>query len=371
MIGSVSTALIASQLLVAVLAAAAAYYAHSLRSDLRIYDEMIQELRKHLGEKINSVNNEAQNQKLDRSDFQQLLANTRLRRADGTPDEWLEAIKHNTEEERSIRLLRAAHQRFPGSLKIAEALLQEYEQAATPPSELELRRQAVIKMRQVVQKLLTACALEDFDEALELEQKVDEIAERLADEMDERRREETVEAVKSLKEEANSLTESDIGDETLDEIAELDDRIDQEVLKQQTELQEQYEEATAAITEQISPNGEEEYDWDYNLNAVEAAEEVWEVFKKEKDSWTDQTKEKLEKWRRKANPFEREPIELGSAKKRRIEEIAYTLGGWDSQKLLPAVNTYISSVHSEIFQDLDREDRKTMTVKMIEASAKS
>jgi hypothetical protein len=337
-------AFIASNVAIAVLAAAASYQAYSLQTRIRTHGDTIQELAERLDGKTHAFVGE------------------------NAPDEWLGAAE-SADEERSVRLLRAAYQRFPGDREVAKRLFQRYRRAAQPPGELEVRRQAVLRLRQVVEGFLETCPLEDFSHALEMERKVDSIAEKVAEDIDENRRKETVQAVKSLEKEAQSLSESEVDDVALDDISTIDDEVDQEVLDQHAELREQYERASATIAEHVAP-GDEDYDWEYNLEAVESAEEAWEMFQEKKESWTEGTKKKLEEWRRKANPFEVEPLRIGSPKERRIEEVAYTLGGWNSEDLLPAVNTYISSVHSEIFQELDREGRKIMTVKMIEASAK-
>jgi chromosome segregation ATPase len=200
-----------------------------------------------------------------------------------------------------------------------------------------------------------------------LEEEAAELASKLEEGLRDRRQTQTESALKELERAVEEL--SNPGSERkewLDEIERIDDEIDPQILSQREDLQKRYDRASAEIARCLRERTEGERDRQYNREAMEAADEAWEMYKEKRDDWSDKAKETAEKW----NPFSSSALELGSAKEKKMKLIANVIGGWESHRLLPSVNRYLSSVRSEIFEDLDREGRRIFTEKMIEVPLK-
>lgn len=291
--------------------------------------------------------------------------------SDGSLGRWIDMIEDADGEEESLLLLEAAHQRFPSNQEIVKRLADFYREAASPPGDTVVRREATLSLGEAVERFKSTCSPEDFDLALKLERESEKLANKLASDLEALRRSQTENALEELEEKVEILSEAETNSEKhLDRIAELDEEVDPEVLDGDGGLKERYDHVSAELTELMVSSPDEGPDREYNLRAVQSAQEAWEVFQENRDDWKEKTKDALRKWKETANPFEEETLELGSSKERRMEEVAYVLGGWDSHRLLPSVNKYITTVHSEIFEVLDREERQTMTQKMIEAPVK-
>lgn len=287
--------------------------------------------------------------------------------SESSVEEWLEMAESADHEDEAFRLLEAAHRRFPSNADVAEKLTDQYREEAETSNKLDVRREATLGFQRVVGRFRDTCPPESLDLALRLEEEATRLASELEEDLRNQRRVQTENVLEELEQAVENLGGSGAdSEEKLDEIEKIDDEIDPEILSQHEDLKERYDQVTEEISRRFTNHSQGVRDRRYNKKAVEAADEAWEMYKSKRSDWTEKVKETARRW----SPSDSKTPKIESSREHNIELFANVIGGWESHRLLPAVNKYLSSVRSDIFEDLDREGRRIFTEKIIEAPPK-
>lgn len=271
-----------------------------------------------------------------------------LRRDQG--NEWVQAAGDLSDGE-ALDLLEAGAARHPGSLALINRLLEVYAPLAKEEDEVATRRFAVLRLNEHLDRFRLACRREHLPLVKAMRLTVDRLAEEVVGEVQAQYQGQLDEQLHALEEGVDHVVRDPEADVAL--LEELDRAVDQEGLRQYPELKARYDDASRRLVHALrdrdtSVGGD---DSDYNCRAMEAAKRAWERFHaNEKSGVMGAFKDK---------DFN-DPEEL--------RQMVEDLGGWDSRRLLPATNTYVTSIYSEVFQKLKPEGRARLTELMIKAS---
>lgn len=265
----------------------------------------------------------------------------RSRAADsGAVSKGIAQVRAATDEAEAAELAEGLVERHSGSLEAFEELWCQLRPLADE-GDPSLRREIVARLERHAAELYARCPLEDLARARALREEVDDLVARLISEGEAAARVRLAAQVDALVEAVERCSSDATWDEeTMRELESLDGALDKRTLPRFPELQAAYDEASKRLVAQLNAKDVGESVRQYNLRAVDMAEQAWAQFQKGKGIISDDIE---------------------------VDPLVRLLGGWDSQHLLPSTNTYISSVYAEVFQRLKPEQRLDLTKKMITA----